>query len=121
FDGHHHAGLQHGVAAARQARALVDLQPDAVTETVAEMVAVTGGGDDLPGGGVDLPAGAPRPDRGKTGFLSPEHQVINLPLARVWLPDHHGTGQVRAVPVHHAADVEGDQVARLDDPPRGDA
>ncbi len=43
-------GLEHVVGALGQARRLVDLEPDAVTETVAEVVAVPSLADHIPRG-----------------------------------------------------------------------
>src|SRR5207247_1148279 len=59
LDGDDGAGLERRLVALGQARLLVDLQPDAVAEAVAELVAVAGLVDDRPRHRVDLPPGAP--------------------------------------------------------------
>ena len=61
LDRHHFPRRQGVLGALREARPLVDLEPDPVAEAVAEAVAVAGGLDQLAGGGVDrlaLDAGA---------------------------------------------------------------
>ena len=69
LDGDDVAGAQLVLGALRQPRRLVDLEADAVTETVAELLAVAGGVDHRAGDGVDLAAAGPGPDGLEAGQL----------------------------------------------------
>ena len=61
-------------------RCLVDLEADAVTETVLEMLIVPGVPDQVPGRGVDVRHVGPWPSGVDPGPLGGGDQVVDLPL-----------------------------------------
>ena len=69
LDRDHHAGSERGLALLGQPRALVDVEPDAVAEAVAEVLGVAGGVDDRARHGVDLAAGRARAHGRQRGLL----------------------------------------------------
>src|SRR3954466_9230020 len=77
--------LRRVLALLGEPRPLVDLEPDPVPEPVAEVLGVAGGVDDRARDGVDLAAGRPRPHRGERGLLGPQHEVVDLAVARIHL------------------------------------
>ena len=62
----------------RQPGRLVDLHAHAVTQAVAEVLALAGRLDHRPGGGVDLAAAGAGPDGLQTGQLGREDQLVDL-------------------------------------------
>src|SRR6516165_6128727 len=95
-------------------RQLMDLQPHAVPQAVAEVLVVPGGGDEIAcrrvhvrdlrphGGGVD------------PGLLRRRHQAVDLPLPVGRLAQHHRAGHVGVVSGVPGAAVDRDHVARLE-------
>ena len=69
LDRDHVAGLEHVLRALAQPRRLVDLEPDAVAEPVAEVVLVAALADHRPRGLVGLLAADPGADRVEAGRL----------------------------------------------------
>ena len=78
LDRDHVAGLQPGLGGPREPRRLVDIEPDAVAEAVAEVIAMPGGGDQVAGDRVDLAALETRPDRRERRLLRVQHGRIEL-------------------------------------------
>src|SRR5262252_4910604 len=99
-----------------QLRRLVDLQPHPVTEAMAEVLAVTGRGDDVPRGRVHARGGRAGHGRVNPGALRGGHQGIDVTLPGGGLPEHDGARHVRVVTAVPGAAVDGDQVARLEAP-----
>src|SRR5262249_45844456 len=99
-----------------QLRRLVDLQPHPVTEAMAEVIAVTGRGDDVPRGRVH--AGRGRSGRGcvEPGPLGGGPRVVDVRRPGGGLAEHDGPRHVRVVAAVPGAAVDGDQVARLKAP-----
>ena len=60
FNRHHHSGFQDVLGRSRKARAFVNLQSDAVTQPVTEVLAPSGLGNNVPRDRVDLGGGDPR-------------------------------------------------------------
>src|SRR6202034_2616229 len=101
------------------ARGLVDLEADPMAESMAEVVPVTGGGDQVAGRRVDrarVRAGSGRLDPGP---LRRGHKLVDLPLPGRGLAERHGPGHVRVVAVVAGAAVDRDQVPRRERPVAG--
>ena len=88
----------------------MDLQPDAVAEAVAEVLALPGRLDQVACDRVDLFAVRPRPDRGERLFLGGEDELVDLPRARGDpLSGRVRARAVRAVALVQRAPVDRDQ------------
>ena len=111
LDGHHVAGLEHVVARARQPRRLVDLEPDAVAEPVAEVVPVPLGGDQVARHGVDLAARRAGPHGVERRLLGAQDEVVDLRQVVVELAGGPRARAVRAVAVEPRPEVEGHEHA----------
>src|SRR6187402_3694907 len=114
LDRHHFAGREHVLGALRDAGLLVDLQPYAVPEAVAEALAVPSGGDQLAGDPVDVLGLGAGPNRGKRRRLRFVHGLVDHTGGLAWLASCEGPGAVRAVAVELGAHVEDDQLAQAD-------
>src|SRR3954447_2756659 len=77
------ARLQRVLPLLGEPRPLVDLEPDPVSEAVAEVLGVARVVDDRARDRVDLPAGRARPHRGEGGLLRAQHEVVDIAVARV--------------------------------------
>ena len=106
-----HAGGQRGLALLGQPRPLVDVEPDAVAQPVAEVLGVAGGVDDRARDGVDLAAGGPRAHGRERRLLGLEHQLVDLAVARVDVARRVGARAVRGVAVELRAPVDDAQRA----------
>ena len=114
LDRDHVAGLEHVLGGLAQPRRLVDLEPDPVAETVAEVVLVAAVADHRPGGLVGLLAADPGADRLEPGRLGGADELVGLARRLADLADGEGPGAVGAVAVDQRAHVPDDQVARAD-------
>ena len=113
FHGHHGASKQCTGGGGVDSRRFVDLQTDAVTEAVAEVLGVAGVGDDLAGGGVDLAQRRPRPraPRGRpAGRRTPARRSPAATARR--RAEHEGAGHVGVVAADQRTEVDLDEVTR---------
>ena len=76
FDGHHVPDLQNRVTGAVNKRILVNQEPDAVTCSVCEPVAVAGFLDDAPTNAVKFLGADASRDGGDTRALGGQHDVV---------------------------------------------
>src|SRR5690349_4044350 len=95
-------------------RCLVDLQPHPVTEAVAEVLAVTGGVDEIPRRRVHLRDRRALGGRLDPGPLRRRHQAVDLALPGGGLAEHDRAGHVGVVPLVASAAVDRDHVAQLE-------
>src|SRR5215207_2513719 len=116
LDGDGHPIGQCTGAEGAQRRCLVDLQADAVAETVQEGLAVAAGDDHVPGGGVDRADVRAGRQRLPAGLLRRPDQLVDLLLPTGRLTQHQRAGHVRVVAADGGAEVELDQVAALQHP-----
>src|SRR6476619_6574976 len=73
-----HALLEGCVVGDGQARILVDLETDAVTGAVLEVLSVAGLGDDVANDRVGVRSGDAGTHRVEAGQLGPQHQLVDL-------------------------------------------
>src|SRR5580704_12442741 len=99
-----------------QLRCLVDLQPHAVTEAVAEVLAVPGRLDHVPGHRVHVRGGRSGHGRGDPRLLRGGHQAVDLALPAGGRAEHDGPGHVGVVAGVAGTAVDGDHVAGLKPP-----
>ena len=92
-------------------RRFVDLQSDAVAESVAEVVGVPGVGDDLPRRGVDLLERGPGRERFPARPLRGGHQLVDVELPLRGRRQHERAGHVGVIAAHQGAEVDLDEVA----------
>src|SRR4051812_13538183 len=114
LDGDRHTGGQCTDARRGEAGRLVDLQADAVAETVCEVLAVPRLRDHLPRRGVHighLGAGHDGTDPGRLGGV---HEFVDLSLPVRGLAEDEGAGHVGVVAVDGRAEVHLDEVAALE-------
>ena len=78
LDGHDMARDEPRPAGPCKPRRLVDVEPDAVPEAMAEVVAVARGGDDVAGDRVDLATGRARLDGVQRGDLRAQDERVGL-------------------------------------------
>jgi hypothetical protein len=97
-------------------RCLVDLEADAVTETVLEMLIVPGVPDQVPGRGVDVAHIRARLSCLDPGPLRGGHQLVDLPLPARGLAESDRAGHVRVIAAVHRAEVHRDQVTAAQRP-----
>src|SRR5690242_15198597 len=95
---------------------LVDLQPHAVSEAMAEVPAVAGRRDDVPRRRVDAGGGRAGHGRVDPGPLRGGHEVVEVTLPGGRLAEHDGPRHVRVVAGVPCAAVDGDHVALLEAP-----
>ncbi len=79
-------------------------------ETVAEAVAVSGVLDHPSCRGVDLAQRGARHQRPAAGPLRRAHDVVDVPLPHLRLPQHEGAGHVGVVAAHQRPEVDLDEV-----------
>ena len=92
-------------------RLLVDLEPHAVPDRMPILVAVSGLLDGVAGGPIDLLARHPGSDGLDPRLLSQPHHLVYGSQPGRRFPERNRPGHVGVVPVHHAAEVDLDQVA----------
>ncbi len=92
----------------------MDLQTDAVTEAVAEGVAVTGLLDDAAAGRVHIPAGHARLAAGDARELGVQHRVVHGLHLVGDVIDCDRARHIRTVAVVDAAEVHRDEITCLD-------
>src|SRR5881396_1495872 len=92
----------------------MDLQADAMTEPVTEVLAVLRRRDQVTGGGVRLLGALARRDRAESRSLSFADQLVDLARGAARLPDREGARAIRAVAVQLAAHVEHNELALAD-------
>ena len=90
-----------------------------MTQTVAEIISITSLGDDRPGQTVAVLTAHTGLDRIDGGELGPQHDVVNLVESIVRLADHHGAGDIRAIPVCYCSHVDDYGLPGLYGPVRG--
>ncbi len=93
----------------------MDSDPDAVAETVSEMIAVAAGVDHLAGDAVDLAPAAARGDCLHALALRLEHELVDAPGVLARLAGRDRARAVRAVAVELGAPVDHDHLPRSDD------
>jgi hypothetical protein len=98
---------------------LVDLEADAVPQAVPEVLGVSRVVDDRAGDRVDVAALGPGPDGGERRLLRAQHEVVDLPVARVELARGDRPGAVRGVAVEVGAPVDDDERPGRDRLPAG--
>ncbi len=94
----------------------MDLEPDAVAETVRERVAEARVGDHRPRGGVDLRRRRTWADGLDAGPLRGRDDVVDRSQSAVRLAERHRPGHVRVVALGEGAEVELHDVAPLERP-----
>src|SRR5699024_10776607 len=98
----------HGVGVAGvDVGSLVDFQTQAVAISVAEVLTVTGIGDDFPGNGVNVLAGDAGLGGGDGSFLSLQHGVVDGFHFLGGKAHGHGPGHIGAVAHVGSAEVHG--------------
>jgi hypothetical protein len=118
----HHTLFKGRLAATdREARRLVDFQPDAVPQAVREVVAVPHLRQVVAGQGVSILAGHPLADAALGRLLGRQHQLVDLAELVAGRADADGPRHVRAVAVDVCPDVDGDRLALLELAIRGDS
>src|SRR5439155_17529080 len=87
LDGERHVRLERGLVDDVEVRSLVHVLADRVTQTVAEVLAEPGAGDDLTRRRIDVARAGARPQCLRAGFLRGDYGVIGLPESRGRLTD----------------------------------
>src|SRR6476646_5943322 len=111
LDGDQNPACEFTRSAVPDGRRLVHLEPDAVPQSVLEVVAVPGVPDQVAGGRVHVPDVGARPGGVQTGSLRGRDQLVDLPLPAGRLAQCDGTGHVGVVAAVQRAEVHRDQVA----------
>jgi hypothetical protein len=101
------------------ARFFVDVEAETVTGPMSECVPQTARLEHIPGGGINRGRGDSGLDHLDGGSLSFSDGCMQPEGVCGGRPNRYSPGQVRAVSVQYAAEVQHDQVARLQDPEAG--
>src|SRR4029077_1204128 len=101
-------------ALAREPRRLVDVEPEAVSEPVAERARESARLDHVARGRIDIDAARAGPDRVEPRLLGRADDVVRLPHLGVELSGRERPGVVRLVTVDLAAGVDDDELALAD-------
>ena len=87
-----------------------------MSQAVAEVIPVARFGDHGPGQAVALLAGHAGFNSVDGCKLGAKHYVVDLPEGIVGFPDHHGAGNVGAIPAYHGAHVDNNRLAAANGP-----